>query len=181
MINTWKDFEDTFNNVFGRINTTSLASIDRNRLRIELGGEGDDSARVIQAIQRSNRILEYCFSGKDVWIRAILWSEDEEAALEMAGLSVRSANKLFRQKKEDEEVLYLFFDRYTDSLGKVLTTSIINYEMALEPSANITCYFINLKDQLIINIYDDRGMDIFSPNDDLIYAIGRQFSGWLLK
>lgn len=40
--------------------------------------------------------------------------------------------------------------------------------MTEEPSANITCYFINFKRPIIINVYDDRGMDIYSPDKMII-------------
>jgi len=50
--------------------------------------------------------------------------------------------------------------------------------MAKTPSANITCYFINFNSKLIINIYDDRGLDIYTLNTELFYKIKTEFSDW---
>ncbi|WP_214228786.1 DUF3885 domain-containing protein [Pedobacter sp. B4-66] len=48
--------------------------------------------------------------------------------------------------------------------------------MAEEPSANITCYFVDFDRSIIVNIYDDRGMDVYSPNKAIIEGLLNRFS-----
>jgi len=43
---------------------------------------------------------------------------------------------------------------------------------------NITCYFVGFDRSLILNIYDDRGMDVYSPNKVLIDELLNKFSQW---
>jgi len=180
MINTWIDFEKNFRATFGAINEHSLASLNEGRLRLELGGDGTDLQRIRQAKGRSSQLLNYCFKGKELWIRIILWGDEEDENLQKAGLNVSNAHKVFTQKNDDSLVLYLCINRDLDLFFEPLSTSIINFEMAQEPAANITCYFISLEVPLIVNIYDDRGVDIFSPNNNALTDIKRVYSDWLL-
>jgi hypothetical protein len=71
----------------------------------------------------------------------------------------------------------LNFKKVSEPVRSVIT-SIINYEMAEEPSANITCYFINFEKPVIINVYDDRGMDIYSPDKRIINELSNKFATW---
>jgi hypothetical protein len=179
MIITATDFEDNFTTIFGDINRSTLSSINENRLRFELGGEEVGSNRIKQALDRSNQILQYCFHNLDIWLRIVLWSDKEEGFLEKAGLVIQSAYSTFRQKNE-EETLYLYYDKFSKSLVEPIITSIVNYELAEEPSANITCYFVNFEKQIVINIYDDRGVDVYSTNKKIIEAISDKFYPWLI-
>ena len=56
---------------------------------------------------------------------------------------------------------------------------IINYDLTFTPSANITCYFVDFGEPIIVNIYDDRGCDIYSPNCEFADAVNACFSSWL--
>lgn len=180
MVNDFNDFEKQFTESFGDINRTTLSEIQENRLRLELGADRSDLGRIMQASSRSKRVLQYCFQNLPFWLRIILWSESEEKNLEQAGLTVKDADIVFRHKSEDE-VLYLYFEKYSNTIANSVITSIVNYEMAEEPSANVTCYFINFERSLIINIYDDRGMDIYSPEKSVIEEISNRFSTWRVK
>lgn len=171
------EFENLFVQKFGDLDRGTLSSLVETRLRFELGGEEDGSIRIKQAVERSNQIMQYCFHESPIWVRVILWGEDEEANLETAGLAIKDADKVFRDRQE-EEILYLYFKKYSSFLASPITTSIINYEMAEEPSANVTCYFIDFAKLIIINVYDDRGMDVYSPNKRLIEDISNKFYDW---
>ena len=178
MVESSIDFENLFIEKFGDLDRTTLGSLGESKIRFELGGEGDDLIRIRQAIERSSQILKYCFDEYSVWLRIILWGEEEEANLKSAGLVVRSADKFFRDKN-DEEVLYLYFKKYSPFQVSPIITSIVNYDMAEEPAANITCYFVNFEKSVIINIYDDRGMDIYTPDKGLIKGLSKEFHDWL--
>jgi hypothetical protein len=179
MIESSIDFENSFIQKFGDLDRTSLGSIVENKLRFELGGEGTDSARITQAIKRSNQILQYCFDESPIWLRIILWSDEEEVNLKNAGLIVHNADKVFRNKG-DEEILYLYFKKYLSFQVSPIITSIINYDMAEEPSANITCYFVDLEKLILVNIYDDRGMDVYALNQEFIKDLSSKFQSWMI-
>jgi hypothetical protein len=179
-INDIYDFDFQFINTFGDIDKETLSKVKNNKLRIELGGSGEDFERIERARIRSNKVLQYCFDHKELWLRIILWSENEEGNLKQAGFDINSASKVLKTKVNEEEILLVNFNRYSESLLTPITTSIINYEMAEEPSANITCYFISFNSKLIINIYDDRGLDIYSLKTDLLNDIKNEFNNWVI-
>lgn len=178
MIESSIDFENSFIQKFGDLDRASLSSLGKSKSRFELGGEGTDLDRIKQATERSNQILQYCFDESPIWLRIILWSDDEEENLKNAGLVVQNADKAFRN--EEEEILYLYFEKYSSLQVSSVITSIINYDMAVEPSANITCYFVNLEKLILANIYDDRGMDVYAPNKGFIKDLSSKFKSWLI-
>jgi hypothetical protein len=173
-IDNEEEFERVFNKRFGDIDRNTLSKIKDDRLRIELGGKKDGSARLPQILSRCNSILRFCFDNKVFWLRIILWSDKEEINLKNAGFSFHKASKVFRLKGE-YETLYMHFNRYSKTFALPIIKSIVNFDMAEEPSANITCYFVSFSRPLIINIYDDRGLDIYSPNKELLNRTRKEF------
>jgi len=109
----------------------------------------------------------------------ILWSKNEEKNLEHAGFQLKKADKVLR-RKDDDEILYAHFNTFSRIVLSPIIKSIINFEMAEEPSANITCYFVSFNSELIINVYDDRGVDVYSPNIELLNKIKAKFFDWLI-
>ncbi|WP_158799432.1 DUF3885 domain-containing protein [Pedobacter sp. L105] len=179
MIDSVINFEDLFIQKFGDIDRTSLSSLGINKLRFELGGEEEDLTRINQATERSNLILRYCFGDLPIWLRIILWQKDEESSSESIRLVLGKADLVLRDQKE-EEVLYLHFKKYLQSQISPIATSIINYEMAEEPSSNITCYFVNFERSIVINIYDDRGMDVYAASRKFSEDLSSKFHDWLI-
>lgn len=177
-INNPPQFERQFNELFGVIDRTTLSRIENDKkLRIELGCDLDEEQRLKQALERSSKILHDCFENKPVWLRIILWGATEESNIVSAGFSLGSPNKLFRQKDENE-ILYVYFNRYAKHHLSPIVESIINFDMGEDPSANITCYFINFKSKVIVNLYDDRGLDIYTPNDVLLGEFTERYMEW---
>lgn len=52
---------------------------------------------------------------------------------------------------------------------KQLLLSHLNYELGLEPSINITAFFINFEDKIVVNVFDDRGLDYLVINDQIFF------------
>ena len=181
MIKTSINFEKQFVEKFGDIDRTTLSALNENRLRFELGSEEDGLLRIKQASDRSNQIVQYCFNELPIWLRIILWDENAEIDLDKAGLAKKDIDNTFKSKNnQGEEVLYLYFHKCLPILISPIITSIINYDLAEDPSANITCYFINFEKAIIINIYDDRGMDVYSPNKNIVNEFADKFHDWLI-
>lgn len=179
MIENPIDFENQFIEKFGDIDRTTLRSLTEGKLRFELGGDEIDISRVKQAKDRSNQILQHCFNGLPIWLRITLWDNEGEVNLNNAGLDVRTSDNNFKNEGE-EDVLYLYVKKYSSFIGCPIVTSIINYEMAEEPSANITCYFVDFDRAIIVNVYDDRGMDVYSPDKAIIKGLLNRFPSWLI-
>ena len=179
MIENYNDFENTFNSVFGNIDRETLALIDHNRLRVELGEEKEGENRIKQAIERSTNILKYCFKNKEMFLRIVLWNSDAKIILKDILLDVD--NTFERDStNDDENILYVFMKKYKENIGIFISTLIVHYDLALDPSANITCYFVNFDTPIIINIYDDRGMDIYSPNLHFMDNLSKTYSNWII-
>jgi Domain of unknown function (DUF3885) len=180
MISNSQSFEKTFIKTFGDISRSSLASVKESRIRAELGGSLTVSNRNEQALFRSKQMLQYCFSKSPIWLRIILWDANERENLNKADFKLDRANLFFEDVVANEKVLYVYFKDYVELFVSPIILAIINYETNKEPFANITCYFINFSTPVILNIYDDRGMDIFSPNKILTSGISDQYSSWLI-
>lgn len=58
--------------------------------------------------------------------------------------------------------------------------ALVNTDFSREPSTNGECYFINSTTGLILNLYDDRGMDVISKTSDVLRPIYERFNDWLL-
>ena len=155
------DFNYQFDTIFGNIDKTTLSGHHSNRLRIYLGGNADNSEITDELKDSATEILKYCFANHEIWLRIVLWSESEEENLKRAGFDITKALKAFRSTSEENEVLFINYKELAELLITPVVTSIINYDMAVTPSANITCYFISFTSKTIVNIYDDRGLDIY--------------------
>lgn len=180
MILNSNDFNNSYNRIFPQINTNTLSVLKTNRIRIELGANKKGKKRVEQCLFRCDEILKYCFGDQDIWIRTTLWSDAEKENLVNAGFKFNKADLIFEENREENHILFIYKRQYSLSFFNPIILSIINYEINEVPFANITCYFINFSTPLIINIYDDRGMDIMSSDKDLFKRVQEHFKAWII-
>lgn len=181
------DFELQFTTTFGNIDRSTFVDIPEDRvLQIELGGQGNNEVqRLEQALGRSNKILQYCFGGKAIWLRIVLWTSEEEKNLADAGFKSDKATKVFKRKEDYQKSFmyatsYIHFNRYSKLIVSPLTKANINYDLKVDPYTQISCYYINFNSKLIVNIYDDRGLLIHTPNKDSLKKIENEFYKWLV-
>ena len=177
-INNRTNFEKEFLKRFGEISMTTLSKIKDSRVRIDLGEGLEGNSRVQQALNRAMEILDYCFTGKDLWLRIILWEIDALEALKIKEENFDEVDFKLEWKEDDYDVLCLYYKEYSFSVVSSIVISILNYEMALEPSANITCYFVDFSGSTVVNIYDERGCDIHTPNKNLMNNLHYNFKKW---
>ena len=167
MISSIKQFDLAFENAFGeiKINKHSLSNISKERIRFNLGGDLHDvKSRVNQSLLRSKQILTDCFKGEDTWLRITLWNHGEKDNLIKAGLKIDSTDVVLEENIDGDDILVLYKNNYSESFFNTIILSNINYEIGETPSANFTCYFINFSIPVVVNIYDDRGIDIVTPS-----------------
>ncbi|WP_156305418.1 DUF3885 domain-containing protein [Sphingobacterium endophyticum] len=172
-------YDRIFLDRFGDISKITLSNIKKYRIRIDLGEDLEDESKAKQALKRSNAVLDFCFKGKGIWLQIILWDNDGLTALKNAGMNPDEADKSFEWNEDDYNILYLYYEEYSFQKVLPLALSVINYDLTFTPSANITCYFVDFGEPVIVNIYDDRGCDIYSTNGEFADAVNACFSSWL--
>ena len=180
-IKNHEDYNKRLFHKFGSLNINTLSKIKKNRVRINLGEDLEDEFRVQHGLKRCNAVLDFCFKGKEIWLQIILWDNDGLTALKDVGINIYEADKIFEWKEDEYNIICLYYKKYSFQELMPLTLSILNYDLAFTPSANITCYFIDLEEPVIVNIYDDRGCDIYSPNSEFLKAYCNKFSNWVNK
>ncbi|MDR0793595.1 MAG: hypothetical protein LBE82_09835 [Chitinophagaceae bacterium] len=164
MIVNKDSFEKEFSNTFGNLSRESLSAIETKRVRFELGEDFFSNERIDLAIKKSTLILEYYFLTSDIWMRIIIWDKEQKNSLInlLKEYLKDKLNYFFEGVYNGEDILYIYCNVYNPPLIISIASLIINFEQGKEPSANITCYFINFVNAVIANIYDDRGMDVVS-------------------
>lgn len=172
------DFEKEFIDKFGDIDRTSLSK--QVKIRCELGGEESDLRRVEQALDRAIKIFSTCFKDSDIWLRVVLWDKKAMENLKAAGLCLQDATIEFGSNT-DNSIRYIYYEKFSKSIIYPFISTIINYDLGYEPSANITCYFLNFNLRVIVNLYDDRGLDIYSQNKTLLQDINKKFKNLILE
>ncbi len=144
---------------FGLKNFLSLTNLDK-RNRVELGQDYDGSKRIKVAVTKAIEELNSCFKGENLWLRVILWDKTDEKDLLNPVLESIKENLKYSLIEDNSFILYYFFDIFDIDKIITLVKSSIYYDLGIEPSINITCFYFNLETQILVNIYDDRGMDI---------------------
>ena len=172
------DFDVFSKETFGHSKFNTLTDVV-DKIRLELGGEkGDDEYRATLAYERALDVLNTTFAGKNIWLRVILW--DTIITNEELGINDPDLIK-FDIKTENSRTLYLHCSQYDTYIVGLILKLIINYELAIEPGLNIQCFYCNFDLPVLVNVYDDRGMDIVTPNGELHQFLLKKYTKWLLN
>jgi len=180
MINNSVDFENAFVEIFGNVDKTTLSAIKNNRIRIELGKESESIPdRIEQALYRSRQVFNYCFKNQ-IWFRIILWDNNEIEFFKKS--NINEYDGYFKEESIINEtkvsVLYFYYETFPELNINSINTLNINHELGESPSLNITCLFMDFQNAVLINVYDDRGLDIYCPNSSLLNGISDKFIQW---
>ncbi len=128
-----------------------------NRKRIELNNQGEEG--VDAAIKKAFELMEKEFADGKIWIRVTLWSNKEHMKKNLHSLWPYLKNESFSQEANG---LLLYF--YLEEFDREAMFSILNAHMRCDfptsESINAVCYFFSFYNGKLINVYDDRGMDI---------------------
>ena len=158
----------------------------------------NDNLRVQKVIQRFKDISKEIFRDKDIWIALILWNIERATVkeLEVCGFNFENADFKFEGSKydsvfvgdnfenfQDSQILYLYYNRFDFLKLKGLVKAIAGFELGVEPSANITCYFLNFEtgNEVLLNLYDDRGMEFLTTNEGLQEKVLKKFKNYILS
>ena len=167
---------------------------DEFRVVFEMGGGLNDELRLRQVHNRFKEISEYIFKNDEIWIILILWDidRDTKGQLKRVGFKEENATKIFKGENEDnlfereitenDEIYYVNYNKYSFNNIYSLVRAIGGYELGLDCGVNITAYFISFKDNpVLMNLYDDRGMELLSNDLETINKVSENFSDYVLN
>ncbi|KAA0991033.1 DUF3885 domain-containing protein [Dyadobacter aurulentus] len=169
------------------------------KIRFEMGGNiRSKKKRVKQVLTRFEEISNVVFMKKEIWVLLIIWDfkMDNNEKLIRLGFDIDLAKnyyfgkvndgliemKYFDQEVLDEaEILYLEYGSYSFRDILPLVHSSAGFDLAMENTAGLSAYYISFsKEPVLLNLYDDRGMELLSHDKKLIDSISRKFSHYLL-
>lgn len=183
------EFIDSYKRSFG--NNSEL------KLTFEMGGDEDGIKRVNQVVQRFKEISDYIFKDKEVWVLLIIWDANGSNKKELlsSGFNINNATSYFHGDLNDglinkenfyedalneAEILYIKYDLYQFECIFPLVYSKAGFELGIDNTAGIVSYFITFENPpILLNVYDDRGMELLTHDKKVINDVGTKFSKYL--
>ncbi len=134
---------------------------------------------LIQVLKRASEILSSTFENDDTWIRIIIWNRvietlPVEFKLGHYDFLIRKSEFQSLKHNKTNSVLYVRYKSFRIRLVKNLIKSIATREIEGISSDNkdledISVYFVKFgKNPTVVNLYDDRGLDIIQKNQPLL-------------
>lgn len=190
-----KDWSEKLQRTFG-INPLpySLFHQFEFALRFELGGDqfgmNQPIRRFLQAHERASSIAEISFgNATDVHAFIIAWGDETGPSCDFSRLKFVLPNvgrgdfTEFPQSDTDEDVReFWHFAPITDpvQIRELLWLDIAN-EMPVEPaSGGCSTWLFDFDNEIILDAYDDRGLDIISTKRTALQPLYEKFADWLL-
>jgi Domain of unknown function (DUF3885) len=167
-------------------------------IRFALGGRGPDPETMAVVKMRAVTLYENAFSPQDdcVVISQDYRSDEDSISLKMPQPLFRLASRLdigFQdhvqqielrdENAPDEPSTYLLKWVVQSSRSfryEAVLEGIANADHAIEPAVGSWVYFYNLRTDVILHMYDDRGLDVIATKPDTIVALYKQFNDWIL-
>lgn len=164
-------------------------------LRFDLGGRATAPQEVEEVMRRSTALFEAVFSLED---SCIVVSQDwpcDDKVSHLSALFDFSRNYSARlerpqgcvevQEAEEPEIgphTLTWVEqpartfRYDLILG-----GIANADHARTPAVKGRVYFVNPRTNVIMHMYDDRGLDLIAKTKDALYSLYHDFNAWILE
>lgn len=145
-------------------------------------GESEDAhKRVEEVANKFQYISEYVFKNNKVWLLLFVWEEEDIKKLQKDKL-IQCANTIYKIHHSDNILSYLPYDtealyeasifvlEYNEFEYRVFENLIkqhIGYELALDDTLNINFYLVSIspKYNALLNLYDDRGLELLTNNN----------------
>lgn len=156
---SYKEIDNKVLNVFGLKNFTTLSNV-KTKNRYELGKNHVGHDRFVIAHLLATKLLKETFDNKKLWIRLVLWDEKDESVLENPIIFPLLDSLKFKKIKDNSLVLYYLLDKIDFNKIDGLIKSSVGYELGIDNTLNISCFYFDIDFSTILNIYDDRGLDI---------------------
>ncbi len=165
-------------------------------IRFELAGEADSlSERLTQATDRASALYAALFETDELCVvLSQNWLDDTPTqspryltplfALAAAeGVGLRNPNGLMEVPAAGDSGAYVL--SWVEQLSRgfkfrKIFRGIANQDHGVEPSIGGRVYFLNPRTQVIMHMYDDRGLDIVATDKRSITTLYESFSTWIL-
>lgn len=172
-------------------------------IRFELGGEtfsmAEPVARFTQAYDRARAVADHVFHNSNQILGIVSWFQDDcdlggnpVVNVGLEGLAVagfRPGAPLATWEDSppwliEEDQVDLTWHAFDLTNGKnlrdVLLWCAISREMPIQPEASAIIYLYDADADVVLHVYDDRGMDLISLSETTLRSTYDRFSGWLL-
>lgn len=172
-------------------------------IRFELGGQtfGNDAPvpRFLQAFGRAKCIAQEVFEASAQTLGIVgAWpnpaldifapAEDGFEALGAAGFTLEPMSEwqapLWPDQAEDEDRMphrWRAFDVTDDEAQRdVLLWCAVSMEMAVRPKAPVLSFLADFDRNILLHVYDDRGMDVTALDPETLLPVYRRRRDWLL-
>jgi hypothetical protein len=166
-------------------------------LRFALGGEGSDAKIVATAKRRAVNVYESVFAPENDCVIASLdpiakvaesqfrVSESLVTFAEHINIGVHLGAERIELQMENEWdapkcVLHWVVQPSRSLRYDSVLEGIANADHGIAPSISSRVYFINLRDDVIFHMYDDRGLDVIATKREALLPLYNAFHGWIL-
>lgn len=169
-------------------------------IRFELGGRGPDSNVMSLVQHRAKALFEAAFSGGDVCtVVGVHWEADDENhdfqnyqplpqfdQTHSVGLGrcVQEWREEFIPETSTDPAgsrIYYAFQQQAHSFRyDLLIRAIANTDHGLEPKIGSEIFFLDRRRELVVHMYDDRGLDVIATARETIRPLFESFNDWIL-
>ncbi len=176
--------------------TTALFYQYEGALRFELSGEGSRFDQFLQALRRSEELVEDIFSETDdlhvcisgFFENSIFATRPVLSALAKCEIKIPETRDIWGEPYnvdlgEEDGSWYrasLCFSVDKQEIRKFLWGA-LSADLDIKPALMAKVYLYSPAKKVLVHPYDDRGMDVIGSNPDLMKDLYRRYNDWLLE
>lgn len=159
-------------------------------LRFELSEGGSPLDQVLLALRKATIVCDDVFTGEELILlhlqtfsplsRFRLRTKIRE--LRLAGVGIPKVRNIWLEKEEDDDGYWIncAFEVPADKLQNLLWCAVARDFGSLSPNPECRVYLLNTNKEIVVHPYDDRGMDIISPNKSALAGLYERHNDLLL-
>lgn len=158
-------------------------------LRFELSEGKSYIEMFVSAYKKAEKILESAFQGSEKITvclayygeATILDNLSSLKGIEDCQITIEDYESWEKHDSENEsQRVFVAFEINKEELTKILW-GVLATELGITPQIGCDPYFIDFKNKILANPYDDRGMDIIGENKQLLQELYNKYHEYLLK
>lgn len=166
-------------------------------LRFELSETGGMIEQFLLALRKSTEICTDIFSGEPTLVTCLRFHSVGQRfahrallqSLRSAGIEIPAERSIWSEhtdpddwfcESEPEYWINLAFEAPARSLQALLWCALATDFGAIAPNPRCAVYLFNLKAEVMVLPYDDRGMNVVGPNKDLLSRLYHRHQAYLL-
>lgn len=158
MIKTGEEIDRKLRSDFGITDFLTLSKHEK-AVRYYLNNDAKGDARALKAQRLALNYIESKFSKGDIYLRIVLWDLTHDFEIKNPILKPLSGYIIDKKEKDETSILYYYLPKYFRKHVSDLITAVVNYDLGIEPSLEMKCYYLNFAEMKALNVYDDRGLD----------------------